>query len=196
MTKTITFFLFLCTLQTVFSQNVRFSNGTLENGLSYPIAEFSGDEVAKKTLNQNILEIVSVYKDQDYCISQHGFVQHNNFIQINFYFNCIDLDQSKTESHLFNLSDGETCLPSEMFSKEENGHNGFLHQKISNHYAENGKEAPSNEFMNTLTIDDCEVNLLKAGLEISLTSQEEWPDANLLIPWSELRPYLKHLKSR
>ena len=126
MKKTITLSLILLALQTVTAQNVKFSNGSFENGLMYPIAEYTGEADAKKAFNENILEIVSVYKDQDYCISQYGFVQHNKFIQLNFYFNCIDMESSKTESYLFNLKEGTTCLPSEMLSEDENGFQDFF----------------------------------------------------------------------
>lgn len=183
--------------QSTYAQNVRFTNGSFENGLMYPIADFSGNADAKTKLNENILEIVSVYKDQDYCISQHGFVQHNNFIQLNFYFNCIDMDESVKESHLFSLKTGEISLPSAMFDEsEEKAYSKFLQKKISSHYNDNGKEAPSSEFLNELSIDDCNVNLLEKGIEITLNSQEDWPDASLLITWSELSPYLKHLRTR
>ncbi|MDG1331224.1 MAG: hypothetical protein P8P74_02765 [Crocinitomicaceae bacterium] len=143
------------------------------------------------------MELVSVYKDQDYCISQHGFVQHNNFLQLNFYFNCIDLDESVKASYLFSLSTGEISLPSAMIDEDKSkDYNEFFKKKIASHYTKNDKEVPSSEFLNELSIDDCEVNLLEKGLEISLNLQENWPDVNLLITWSELSPYFKHIRTR
>ncbi|MFK7786526.1 MAG: hypothetical protein AB8B56_15505 [Crocinitomicaceae bacterium] len=195
MRRTLTLLLILFTLPVSHAQNVRFSTGALDNGLTYPIADYSGHPEAKKALNENILEIVSRFKDQDYCISQYGFVQHNKFIQLNFYFNCIDLDESEKPSYLFNLTDGELCPPSSMFSEDLESSQSFFRKKISTHYAENGQEAPK-EFIHNLTIDDCTVSLLEKGLEISIESQENWPDKNLLITWAELTPYLKHLQSR
>ena len=196
MKNTIALFLLLFTAQTLIAQNVRFSNGAFDNGLMYPIGDYAGEVDAKKAFNANILEIVSEYKDQDYCISQYGFVQHNKFIQLNFYFNCIDMDESKTESYLFNLSNGEICLPSEMISEDKKSFQTFLEKKISSHYTQNGKDAPTDEFLNELSFDTLNVNLLEKGLEISLDTHEDWPETSLLIAWSEISPYLKHLQSR
>lgn len=196
MKKTIVLFFCVFALQLVNAQNVRFTKGTFDNGLSYPIAEYIGDEEAQKRLNENILEIVSVYQDQDYCISQHGYVQHNKFIQLNFYFNCIDMERSKTESHLFSLSSGEICSPSEMIADDQKkGFEDFFQKKVTDHFTTNGKNAPK-ELISELSLDDCDVNLLKKGLEISLSSYEDWPNGILLIPWNELSPYIKHLRTR
>lgn len=193
--KLLVLFISIFSINATFAQNIRFSNGAFDNGLIYPIAQYSGHEDAVKVLNANILEIVSIYKDQDYCIGQHGFVQHNNFVQLNFYFNCIDFDESKTESHLFSLESGEKCVPSEMFAETSEHHDGYFRERIKSHYADNGIEVPE-EFIDGLTIDDCNVNLLEKGFEISLNQREDWPAENLLITWSELSPYLKHLRSR
>jgi hypothetical protein len=185
----------LLTLNVAHAQNVRFSNSAFDNGLTYPVADYSGHPEGKKKLNENILEIVSKYEDQDYCISQYGYVQHNKFIQLNFYFNCIDLDESERVSYLFSLTDGELCPPSKLFSEDIERSLAFFREKISAHYVEHGKEAPS-EFIKELSIDDCSVNLLEEGLEVSLESQEDWPEKDLIITWGELSPYLKHLQSR
>ena len=193
--KLLAFFIFFFAVQTSFAQNVRFSNAAFDNGLIYPVAEYSGNPESVKKFNENILSIVSIYEHQDYCISQNGFVQHNNFIQLNFYFNCIDMESSKTESYLFSLESGEKCVPSAMFAETNDTHNEYVQKRIIAHYTANGIEAPE-DFIKTLTIDDCDVNLLEKGIEISLKSREDWPKTNLLITWSELSPYLKHLRSR
>ena len=195
MRQTTLLLLTLLAMNVSYAQNVRFSNSAFDNGLTYPVADYSGHPEGKKRLNENILEIVSTYKDQDYCISQYGYVQHNKFIQLNFYFNCIDLDESVRASYLFSLTDGELCQPSKMFSEDIERSLVFIRKKISAHYTEHGKEVPS-EFIDALSIDDCDVNLLEAGLEISLDSQENWPEKDLIITWGELSPYLKHLQSR
>ncbi|MFK7786527.1 MAG: hypothetical protein AB8B56_15510 [Crocinitomicaceae bacterium] len=178
--------------QIVSAQEVNFSERAYDNGLTYPVAQFTGNADAEKSLNENILKIISTYEDQDFCIGEYGYVQRTSFIQLNFYFNCIDMDESKSESHLFSLSDGEVCPPSEMFLEgKEKLFRTFFGKKVSAHYIQNGKEAPSSEVMNELTIDDCETLLLEEGIQISIASKEDWPEDDLLIKWSELRPYLK-----
>lgn len=182
----------LFVFQIVTAQEVKFSEGNYDNGLIYPIADFTGNVDAKNALNENIIEIVSEYQEQDYCVGQYGFVQRTSFIQLNFYFNCIDMDKSKSESHLFDLSNGEVCPPSEMFLKKtEKKYRAFFHKKVSAHYTQNGKTMPTTDFMNNLSIDDCDVILLEEGLEISLDSQKDWPEEKLLITWEEIRPFLK-----
>lgn len=197
MKNKITLLSLLFVFQTSIAQEVKFTEATYDNGLTYPVAEISSNADATAALNENVLKIVSEYEDQDYCISRHGFVQHNGFIQMNFYFNCIDLDESKTELHLFNLSNGQACLVSEMLQeKEEKKFEAFFQKKVSAYYTQHGKAIPDNDYMNNLSIDDCTITFKKAGLEISLESQEDWPDEVLLIRWSELSPYLKHRNSR
>ena len=182
----------LFVFQMVTAQEVQFTERAYDNGLIYPVAEFTGNTDAQKALNDNILEIVSQYEKQDFCIAQYGFVQRTSFIQLNFYFNCIDMDESIGESHLFDLSNGEICPPSEMFLEEqENRYRAFFHKKVSAHFTQNGKEIPASDFMNNLSIDDCNVTLLEEGLEISLGTEVDWPKEDLLIKWEELRPYLK-----
>lgn len=178
--------------QSVTAQAVKFSDGHYENGLTYPIANLGANADVERMLNKNILHIVSNYEDQEFCIGQYGFVQQTNFIQIHFYFNCMDMDESKNEFYLFSLEDGEPCLTSEMFlDKEKKRYLPFFTKRIAAHYTENNKQVPSDEVMQAITIDDCKVQLLEQGIEISRPTDENWPDENLIIYWSELRPFLK-----
>jgi hypothetical protein len=182
----------LLVFQLVNAQEVKFSERAFDNGLTYPVAQFTGNEDAESTLNENIIEIVSKYEDQAFCVGNYGFVQRTSFIQLSFYFNCVDLDESQKETHLFSLSDGELCPPSEMFLEEkEKLYRAFFQKKLSAHYASSGKELPKSELFENITIDDCEVLLLEEGVKISLTSEENWPEEDFILTWNELRPYLK-----
>ena len=182
----------LLLFQFVTAQQVIFSEAQFDNGLTYPIAQFKGNPGAVKMLNNNILGIISEYEEQDYCIGQYGYVQQTNFIQLNFYFNCIDMDESKNVFHLFNLSEGQPCPVSEMFiEKEKKRYEPYFRKRIAAHYTENGKETPTEAEMKSLSIDDYTVILMDKGIEISMKSDGNWPDKRLLIYWSELRPYLK-----
>lgn len=183
---------FLLVFQLAFSQEVKFTNGQFPNELIYPIVSLTGNPDAEKTLNENILSIVSEYENQDYCIGQYGYVQQTNFLQIQFYFNCIDMDESKNEIYLFSLANGQPCPPSEMFvDNQRKKYREFFRNKIASHFTENGKETPSNEFLESLTIDDCTIQLLEDGIEISLSTDANWPAKNLMLTWIEIRPYLK-----
>jgi hypothetical protein len=179
--------------QLVTAQEVKFSERIYDNGLSYPIVESMGNVDAKNALNENILKIVSKYESQDFCIGEYGYVQRTSFIQLNFYFNCIDMDASKNESYLFSLSDGEICPPSEMFMEEkEKNYRAFIRKKVVAHYTQHGKEVPSSELLDNLSIDDCQVILLEEGMEVSMNT-DGWPNEDLLLTWDELRPYLKSI---
>lgn len=178
--------------QSVTAQEVKFTDGQYPNGLTYPIAKFGMNAKAERMLNKNIIHVVSNYEEQDYCIGQYGYVQQTNFIQINFYFNCIDMDESKNEFHLFSLDDGEPCPTSEMFlDKKKKGYRQFFRKRIAAHFTENGKDAPSDEQMQSMSIDDCTVKLLEKGIKISRPNDKNWPDKDLMINWSEIQPFLK-----
>lgn len=190
--KKLILLLLLLVFQWTLAQEVKFKDGQFSNGLIYPIADFNGSADAEKKLNENILSIVSEYEQQDYCIGQYGFVQQTNYIQLHFYFNCIDLDESKNEFHLFSLENGEPCQPSAMFlEKEQKKFREYFKQKISTHYTDNNVNLPSSDFMESLSLDDCKVKLLEGGMEISLPNEQNWPAKNLVITWTEIRPFLK-----
>ncbi|PHR28177.1 MAG: hypothetical protein COA38_12560 [Fluviicola sp.] len=192
MDKTLTLLALLLFSQLATAQEVKFTDGQYQNGLTYPIAEYSVSSEAETTLNNNILNIVSNYEEQDYCIGQYGYVQQTRFIQLHFYFNCMDMDESKNEFYLFSLDDGEPCPTSEMFlDKQKKHYRPFFSERIASHYTENGKEAPSDELMKSLSIDDYNVKLLEKGIEISLPNDENWPNTNLIISWVEIQPFLK-----
>ncbi|MCJ8289051.1 MAG: hypothetical protein HRT58_06510 [Crocinitomicaceae bacterium] len=192
MDKTLTLLALLLFSQLATAQEVKFTDGQYQNGLTYPIAEYSVSSEAETTLNNNILNIVSNYEEQDYCIGQYGYVQQTRFIQLHFYFNCMDMDESKNEFYLFSLDDGEPCPTSEMFlDKQKKHYRPFFSERIVSHYTENGKEAPSDELMKSLSIDDYIVKLLEKGIEISLPNDENWPSTNLIVSWVEIQPFLK-----
>ena len=192
MDKRIILLIFLFAFQFANAQEVRFKNGQLDNTLVYPIVSLVGNPEAEKTLNQHILDIVSEYNTQEYCIGQYGYVQKTNFIQLNFYFNCIDLDESVTAYYLFNLSNGELCPPSEMLlDKEKKRFTKLLHERIASHLTDVGTEEPSKELIEAIEIDDCAVKLAEEGMEITIDSYESWPKEALIISWNDLRPFLK-----
>lgn len=192
MDKTLTLLALLLFSQLATAQEVKFTDGQYQNGLTYPIAEYSVSSEAETILNNNILHIVSNYENQDYCIGQYGYVQQTSFIQLHFYFNCMDMDESKNEFYLFSLADGEPCPTSKIFlDKQRKRYRPFFRERIASHYTENGKEAPSDEVMKSLSIDDYIVKLLEKGIEISLPNDENWPSTNLIISWVEIQPFLK-----
>jgi hypothetical protein len=185
----------LLLFQFVGAQEVRFTEGKLPNGLVYPITEYTGNKQAQNTLNNNIFSIVSNYNDQDYCIGQFGYVQQTSYLQIHFYFNCIDLDESKNEYHLFNLLDGQPCAPSDMFlDKQKNNFQAFFQMEISNYLTKSGKGTFDSNQLGSLTIDDFEIQLLEKGILVLPKSEEHkaiWGTDKLNISWSSMRPYLK-----
>lgn len=183
---------FLLATQLVQAQSLRFKNGQLDNGLVYPIVDVMGNPEAQKELNSAIQGIIAEYKEQDYCIGQFGYVQKANFLQLNFYFNCIDLDESKTENHFFDLSTGEACTISALFLEKQKKHyDSFFADHIVKHIIENGNDAPSDDFIDSISIEDCQVELVEEGMKINLKSYESWPNEALMISWEELRPFLK-----
>lgn len=192
MIKTLVLLALIPLSQLVTAQQVKFGEGQYPNGLVYPIAQLGSNPAAQTMLNKNIMLIVSEYEAQDYCIGQYGYVQQTNFIQMNFYFNCIDMDESKKESHLFSLDDGEPCPTSEMFlDKKKKAFRDYFIKKVNAHYVENGKTAPSDEQMKSISIDNCTAKLLEEGIEISRPNDENWPGTSMTILWSDVQSYLK-----
>ena len=178
--------------QLIHAQEIKFKNAQYQNGLIYPVAEFAANAEAQKTMNAKILEIVSEYETQDYCIGQYGYVQQTSFIQLHFYFNCIDLDESQNKYYLFDLGDGTICPPSKMFlDKQKENMQRYFRSRISDFYKNNGKDPLPMETLNQLFIDDFMVQLTEEGLLIRSTTLENWGTQDLSISWSDLRPYLK-----
>lgn len=143
-------------------------------------------------MNDLILGIVSGYESQDYCIGQYGFVQQTGFIQLHFYFNCIDMAESKSEYYLFDLGDGKICPPSKIFlDKQKENVQRYFRSRISDFYAKNGKEPLATETLNQLFIDQFTVQFSEDGLLIRSSTLENWGTQDLVISWADLRPYLK-----
>lgn len=178
--------------QLIHAQEIKFKNAQYPNGLIYPVAEFNANSDAQKNMNAKILEIVSEYESQDYCIGQYGYVQQTSFIQLHFYFNCIDMEESENKYYLFDLGDGTLCAPSKMFldKQQENMHR-YFRSRISDFYKSNGKDPLPAETLNQLSIDDFRVQLTEEGLLIRSTTLENWSTQDLSVSWSDLRPYLK-----
>lgn len=182
----------LLVVQLAQAQTVKFKNGQLDNGLVYPVVTLTGNPEGQSVINANIEEIIADYKEQEYCIGQYGYVQKTNFLQLNFYFNCVDLDESRNEYHFFNLTTGEKCLVSELFlENQQKYYQSFFADYITKHLIENGKETPSDSFTQSISIDECQVELIEEGIRISIATYEDWPSEKLVITWDELRPFLK-----
>ena len=45
--------------------------------------------------------------------------------------------------------------------------------------------------MKVMSIDNCTVKLLEKGIEISRPNDENWPEKDLMIDWSQIQPFLK-----
>jgi uncharacterized protein with GYD domain len=174
------------------AQEITFKDARYPNGLLYPIATIKENPEAQKALNEKILSIVSEYESQDYCIGQYGFVQQTSFIQLHFYFNCIDMDESKNAYYLFDLGDGQLCAPSKLFlDKQKENVQRYFRSRVSDFYLKNGKEPLPTETLNQLIIDQFTVQLSEEGLLIRSTTLENWGTQDLVITWLDLRPYLK-----
>ncbi len=178
--------------QSFHAQEITFTDARYSNGLLYPIATIKANPDAQKAMNEQILKIVSVYESQDYCIGQYGFVQQTGYIQLHFYFNCMDMDESQNMYYLFDLGNGQLCTTSEMFldNQKEKLHR-YLRSLVSDFYANNGKEPLQEEVLNQLSIDQFTVQLSEEGLMIRSTKLENWGTQDLVITWLDLRPYLK-----
>lgn len=174
------------------AQEIKFTDAHAQNGLLYPVASIKGNSDAEKTMNENILRITSEFDTQDFCIGQYGFVQQANFIQLHFYFNCMDMEESQNAYYLFDLGDGKICLPSTMFlDKQKDNIQRYFRTRITDFYATNGKDPIPSETLEQLTIDDFTVLLTEDGLSIRSSMLENWGDRALAISWLDLRPYLK-----
>ena len=172
---------------------VKFKEGTFENGMLYPIAVISKNPAIADKINKHLQEQIKDLKDADFCIGQYGYVQKGAHLQIHIFCNCIDFDESQNRYYLYNIETGDHVDYVDIFNPKK------VKVATEDILAQTKQFAASNN----ITLSDADINAIKTsnldafkvifkrdGMDLWLNS-ESWGDKAMFIKWSALREVMK-----
>lgn len=173
---------------------VSIKEGVFENGLSYPVLSDKYDSTKYEIINKDILSGLKDLESNVYCISDYGYVQKGNHIQLQVMCTCMEMDKGELRFFFYNLETGMPVKYSDLFDlKSKDKAMKYLDNKVSSFISVN-----SNEYINSLKqekslkFDDLNVRMTREGLEIRSTITDSCKNSPLKVSWSELKDYLKY----
>ena len=129
----------------LFSQ-VSIKEGVFENGLSYPVLSDKYDSTKYEIINKDILSGLKDLESNVYCISDYGYVQKGNHIQLQVMCTCMEMDKGELRFFFYNLETGMPVKYSDLFDlKSKDKAMKYLDNKVSSFISVN-----SNECINSL----------------------------------------------
>lgn len=162
------------------------------NGLTYPMLEHPHDTSAYIGINNAIYLGLSDLEDNDYCMSDYGYVQKGSHLQLEVMCNCIEMDQGEFRYFLFSTDADKEVPYSDLFEEKSRIKAiEYIQDRIDSYLLDLG-EACSDAFADRKVrhFDELNIRMKKAGLEIS-PSNPSCVIEPLIINWADLKDYLK-----
>lgn len=173
---------------------VSISEGVFENGLSYPVLSDKYDSTKYEIINKDILSGLKDLESNLYCISDYGYVQKGNHIQLQVMCTCMEMDKGELRFFFYNLETGMPVKYSDLFDlKSKDKAMKYLDNKVSSFISVNSNECINSlKQEKSLKFDDLNVRMTREGLEIRSTITDSCKNSPLKVNWSELKDYLKY----
>ena len=185
----------LFTTSIAFSQysQVRFKEGTFENGMLYPIAISPGLPEVSERINTHLQKQISDLKASDFCIGQYGYVQKGDIIQIHIFCNCIDFSESQNRYYIYNVDNGKSETNMGIIDERKiKKFSVFLLNKVKVHTEANNTELTDSQLneIKTNQLNAFKMILSKDGINLWLN--ESWGEKALFISWTELKAFMRY----
>ncbi len=173
---------------------VSIKEGVFENGLSYPVLSDKYDSTKYEIINKDILSGLKDLESNVYCISDYGYVQKGNHIQLQVMCTCMEMDKGELRFFFYNLETGMPVKYSDLFDlKSKDKAMKYLDNKVSSFISVNSNECINSlKREKSLKFDDLNVRMTREGLEIRSTITDSCKNSPLKVSWSELKDYLKY----
>lgn len=173
---------------------VSIKEGVFENGLSYPVLSDKYDSTKYEIINKDILSGLKDLESNVYCISDYGYVQKGNHIQLQVMCTCMEMDKGELRFFFYNLETGMPVKYSDLFDlKSKDKAMKYLDNKVSSFISVNSNECINSlKREKSLKFDDLNVRMTREGLEIRSTITDICKNSPLKVSWSELKDYLKY----
>ncbi len=170
---------------------IKFSNGTYDNGMMYPIAHFPTKPEIADSMNAIIQRNLMDAETSDFCIGDYGYFQKGNHIELHLVCNCIDFAETDHRYFFFSLETGQLVAHNDLFeSKKKADALKTINREIRAAKAESTCSNEFGEMTTDLDWSDITIRLYKDGLEIHPAAGIcEKP---ILIPWTALTSYLRY----
>ena len=120
---------------------VSIKEGVFENGLSYPVLSDKYDSTKYEIINKDILSGLKDLESNVYCISDYGYVQKGNHIQLQVMCTCMEMDKGELRFFFYNLETGMPVKYSDLFDlKSKDKAMKYLDNKVSSFISVNSNE--------------------------------------------------------
>ncbi|MFT5777678.1 MAG: hypothetical protein ACI837_000626 [Crocinitomicaceae bacterium] len=177
---------------TYFSQAVKFRDGQLPNGMTYPMIVFTSNRGAEMSINRDIEANVQTFRERDFCIGQYGFIQKASFLQIHIYANCIDMVESENYYYLYDMETGETATVTDMLNpKTEEEFNTYFRNIVKNFVTDKEIELTETESLDAFIVAELNAKLDKDGIYFTSSRLVNWGDNQLFVKWTDIQTFLK-----
>ncbi len=193
--KNVILFFFIGFSSFLFSQysQIRFKEGTFDNGMLYPIAIAPGLPKVSELINQDLQSKISDLKASDFCVGQYGYVQKADIIQIHIFCNCIDFQESQNRYFLYNVDNGKSVNNMSIIDEKKiKKFTAFLLTNVKEHTTKNNLQLDEEELLNIKEnqLNSFKMIFSKDGINLSLN--ESWEKNQLFISWSDLKIFMRY----
>lgn len=192
MLKSALLLLTLTITTSLFSQII-FREKQFDNGLTYPVLEHPHDSSAYININNQIFLGLSDLETSDFCASAYGYVQKGSHMQLEIMCNCIEMDEGEFRYFLIS-TDADAIVPYSDLFEEKSRLTAIelIYDKIDAYQANNSNPCGAEFGIRAdREFDALDIKMKKIGLEINPEKSRNCHQATILIPWEELKEYLK-----
>lgn len=180
--------------QWTFSQ-IKFEDKQLENGLTYPQLVTTGDSSAYALINSDIYSGIKDLEESGFCVSNYGYVQKGNHLQIQLMCSCMEMDKGEIRLFFYNLQTGKKVKYSDLFEeKEREKALKLIDDKIKAHVSSTSPTCADafNQLGDNIKFDELEVKLTREGLELTVPDSDACDSTPVSISWTDLKTFLKY----
>lgn len=185
-----TLLVLLLSASSLFGQ-IKFTDGTFDNGMVYPIAHFNTKLEIADTMNRIIAANLMDAQTSDFCIGDYGYFQKGNHIELHLVCNCVDFDETDHQYLFFSLVTGQLVQYDDLFEEKRKADAlRTINREVRAKKEQNECTQGFGEMTNDLNWSDIRIRLYKDGIEIH-------PAAGICekpvqIPWTTLSEYLRY----
>lgn len=185
-----TLLVLLLSASSLFGQ-IKFTSGTFDNGMAYPIAHFSTKPEIADTMNHIISEHLIDAQTSDFCIGDYGYFHKGNHIELHLVCNCIDFDETDHQYLFFSLETGQLVDYSDLFEEKRKADAmKTINREVRAKKDQNECTQGFGDMTDNLNWSDIKMRLYKDGIEIHPAGIIcEKP---VQIPWTALSEYLRY----
>ncbi len=166
----------LClTIQLNLVAQYQFEDSTFANNLIIPKLTYKLNKTVESDINQILVKLGDSLMNEEYCLSNYGYIQKNNLLQFEFMYNC-DFENDHFLFWYYNVRTGVKLEPNQLILEEKlKAFFNILNESASD---------------NTATkLSEVKLQFLQEGLKVYYNQQSK----SVILPWSKAESILNYL---